>query len=214
MAVETYFDDLRKISASGGGTGELSYYPPLSNLLNAVGGSLKPKVFRVSQLAHLGAGHPDFGLYAAKQVRKGQPKKGQGPLPECGVVEVKPARDDAWLTADSDRVSGYWGLYRLVLVTNTRAFVLPGEDSRRNPAKLETFRLAGSAGDFESNLQHTRDFANAAGPALSEYLGRCCPGIKPWKRSVSGHSGRREHGDDRPDRADLPGRARAAGVGR
>ena len=172
MAVETYFDDLRKISASGGGTGELSYYPPLSNLLNAVGGSLKPKVFCVSQLAHLGAGHPDFGLYAAKQVQKGQPKKGQGPLPECGVVEVKSADDDAWLTADSAQVSKYWELYRLVLVTNTRDFVLLGEDNQGNPAKLETFRLAGSAADFESKLQHPRAFANAAGPALSEYLGR------------------------------------------
>ena len=172
MAVETYFDDLRKISASGGGTGELSYYPPLSNLLNAVGGSLKPKVFCVSQLAHLGAGHPDFGLYAAKQVQKGQPKKGQGPLPECGVVEVKSADDDAWLTANSAQVSKYWELYRLVLVTNTRDFVLLGEDDQGNPAKLETFRLASSNDDFKTKLQHSKAFANAAGPALSEYLGR------------------------------------------
>ena len=172
MAVETYFDDLRKISASGGGTGELSYYPPLSNLLNAVGGSLKPKVFCVSQLAHLGAGHPDFGLYAAKQVQKGQPKKGQGPLPECGVVEVKSADDDAWLTADSAQVSKYWELYRLVLITNTRDFVLLGEDAQGNPAKLETFRLASSNDDFKTKLQHSKAFANAAGPALSEYLGR------------------------------------------
>ena len=172
MAVETYFDDLRKISASGGGTGELSYYPPLSNLLNAVGGSLKPKVFCVSQLAHLGAGHPDFGLYAAKQVQKGQPKKGQGPLPECGVVEVKSADDDAWLTANSAQVSKYWELYRLVLVTNTRDFVLLGEDGQGNPAKLETFRLASSNDEFKTKLQHSKAFANAAGPALSEYLGR------------------------------------------
>ena len=172
MAVETYFDDLRKIGASGGGTGELSYYPPLSNLLNAVGGSLKPKVFCVSQLAHLGAGHPDFGLYAAKQVQKGQPKKGQGPLPECGVVEVKSADDDAWLTANSAQVSKYWELYRLVLITNTRDFVLLGENSQGNPVKLETFRLAGSNDDFKTKLQHPRAFANAAGPALSEYLGR------------------------------------------
>ena len=172
MAVETYFDDLRKISASGGGTGELSYYPPLSNLLNAVGGSLKPKVFCVSQLAHLGAGHPDFGLYAAKQVQKGHPKKGQGPLPECGVVEVKSADDDAWLTAGSAQVSKYWELYRLVLITNTRDFVLLGEDGQGNPAKLETFRLASSNDDFKTKLQHSKAFANAAGPALSEYLGR------------------------------------------
>ena len=169
-AVEEYLAELRRIRATGGGTGELSYYPPLNNLLNAVGGSLRPKVYCVSQLAQQGAGHPDFGLYAAKQVSKGQPKQGQ--LPEGGVVEVKPASDDAWLTADSAQVSRYWGQYRLALVTNTRDFVLLGEDVHGQPAKLETFRLAGSAADFEAKLQHPRAFANRVGPALAEYLGR------------------------------------------
>ena len=169
-AVAEYFAELRRIRATGGGTGELSYYPPLNNLLNAVGGSLRPRVHCVSQLAQQGAGHPDFGLYAAKQVSKGQPKQGQ--TPECGVVEVKPASDDAWLTAESAQVSRYWRRYRLVLVTNTRDFVLLGEDSQGNPARLETFRLAGSAADFEERLQRPRAFANSAGPALAEYLGR------------------------------------------
>ena len=169
-AVEEYLAELRRIRTAGGGTGELSYYPPLNNLLNAVGGSLRPRVYCVSQLAQQGAGHPDFGLYAARQVSKGQPKQGQ--LPEGGVVEVKPAGDDAWLTADSAQVSRYWDLYRLALVTNTRDFVLLGEDVHGQPAKLETFRLAGSAADFEAKLQHPRAFANRVGPALAEYLGR------------------------------------------
>ena len=169
-AVEDYFADLRRIRATGGGTGELSYYPPLNNLLNAVGDSLRPKVHCVSQMAQQGAGHPDFGLYAARQVSKGKPKQGQ--VPEGGVVEVKPAHDDAWLTADSAQVSRYWERYRLVLVTNTRDFVLLGEDAQGNPARLETFRLADSASDFEAKLQQPRAFANAVGPALAEYLSR------------------------------------------
>ncbi len=169
-AVEEYLTELRRIRASGGGTGELSYYLPLGNLLNAVGASLRPKVYCVSQLAQQGAGHPDFGLYAARQVSKGQPKHGQ--VPEGGVVEVKPASDDAWLTTGSDQVSRYWERYRLVLVTNTRDFVLLGEDSQGNPARLETFRLADSAADFEAKLLHPRAFANSIGPALAEYLGR------------------------------------------
>ena len=169
-AVEEYLTELRRIRATGGGTGELSYYPPLSNLLNAVGGSLRPRVHCVSQLAQQGAGHPDFGIYAARQVSKGQPKQEQ--VPEGGVVEVKPAGDDAWLTADSDQVSRYWQRYRLVLVTNTRDFVLLGEDSHGNPARLETFRLAGSAADFEAKLQRPRAFASSVSPALAEYLGR------------------------------------------
>ena len=69
-AVEAYLADLRRIRASGGETGERSYYPPLSNLLNAIGDTLKPKVFCVGKLAEQGAGHPDLGLYAAKQVRR------------------------------------------------------------------------------------------------------------------------------------------------
>ena len=170
VAAETYFEDLRRIRASGGGTGELSYYPALTNLLDAVGGTLRPRVFCVSQLAQQGAGHPDFGLYAARQVQRGQPKQGQ--TPERGVVEVKPAGDDAWLTADSAQVSGYWEHYRLVLVTNTRDFVLLGEDTLGRPATLETFRLAGSLADFEAKLQHPRAFAREVGATLGEYLSR------------------------------------------
>ncbi len=169
-AVEDYFSDLRRVRASGGATGERSYYPALTNLLNAVGGALRPKVFCVSEMAQQGAGHPDMGLYAAKQVQKGQPKQGQ--TPEGGVVEVKPANDDAWLTAESAQASRYWDRYRLVLATNTRDFVLLGEDSEGRPAKLETFRLAHSAADFETKLQHPRTFARDAGAALGEYLSR------------------------------------------
>ena len=169
-AVADYLADLRRIRATGGGTGELSYYPPLTNLLNAVGGGLRPRVHCVSQLAQQGAGHPDFGLYAAGQVSRGQPKQGQ--TPEGGVVEVKAAGDDAWLTADGEQVSRYWQRYRLVLVTNTRDFVLLGEDAQGNPARLETFRLADSAAEFEERLQHPRAFANGVGTALAEYLGR------------------------------------------
>ena len=131
-AVETYFADLGRIRATGGATGERSSYGPLANLLNAVGGALKPKVFCVGELADQGAGHPDFGLYAAKQVQKGRPHEGQ--IPERGVVEVKVPDEDAWLTADSAQVSRYWNRYRLVLVTNTRDFVLVGEDAAGRPA--------------------------------------------------------------------------------
>ena len=169
-AVETYFDDLRRIRASRGATGERSYYPPLTNLLNAVGTTLKPKVFCISELAQQGAGHPDFGLYGAKQVQRGQPREGQ--LPECGVIEVKPAGDDAWMTAESGQVSRYWDRYRLVLVTNTRDFVLLGEDAAGRPVKLETFRLADSAADFDQRLKTPRSFARDVGAGLGEYLCR------------------------------------------
>ena len=103
-------------------------------------------------------------------MQKGRPREGQ--LPECGVVEVKPAGDDAWLTAQGAQVSKYWSRYRLVLVTNTRDFVLLGEDTAGNPVKLETFRLAGTQDEFEARLEKPRAFASDAGPALGEYLCR------------------------------------------
>ena len=169
-AVEAYFSDLHRVRASGGATGERSSYGPLTGLLNAIGGTLKPKVFCVGELADQGAGHPDFGLYVARQVQKGQPHDGQAP--ERGVVEVKSVNDDAWLTADSQQVSRYRGRYRLVLVTNTRDFVLVGEDGAGRPAKLETFRLAEDAEAFERRLEKPRAFAGDVGAGLGEYLSR------------------------------------------
>ncbi|KKZ13714.1 MAG: hypothetical protein TH68_06325, partial [Candidatus Synechococcus spongiarum 142] len=145
-AVEAYCVELHRVRACGGATGERSNYGPLANLLSGVGATLKPKVFCVGELANQGAGHPDFGLYGARQLQRGSPRPGQ--LPERGVVEVKSANDDAWLTAAGQQVSRYWERYRLVLVTNLRSFVLVGEDSGGRPTKLETFQLAASAEAF------------------------------------------------------------------
>ena len=60
-AVEAYLTHLRQIQTSGGATPELSFRTPLENLLDAVGGPLKPKVGCVGEMADQGAGHPDFG---------------------------------------------------------------------------------------------------------------------------------------------------------
>ena len=170
QVVEAYFTDLRLVRASGGATNERSFYVPLANLLNAVGGTLRPKVFCVHELADQGAGHPDFGLYTTQQVQKGKPNPGQ--KPERGVIEVKPVEDDAWLTAESDQVAGYWQGYRQVLVTNARDFVLVGEDTDGHPVRLESLRLADSAAEFDAKLEHPRAFANEVGPGLGEYLTR------------------------------------------
>ena len=169
-AVETYFSDLRRVRALGGGTGELSCYPALDTLLRTVGNLLKPKVFPVNNLANRGAGHPDFGLYAATQVQKGRPREGQ--VPERGVVEVKHSGDSAWITAEGDQVTRYWGRYRLVLVTNTRDFVLVGEDVTGNPAKLESLRLAANEDEFWRRIDTPRVFAQETAAHLGEYLAR------------------------------------------
>ena len=174
-AGETYFADLGRVRASGGATGERSSYGPLATLLNAVGATLAPNVFCVGELADQGAGHPDFGLYAAKQVQQGRPREGQ--VPERGVVEVKAAGDDAWLTAAGDQVSRYWGRYRLVLVTNTRDFVLVGEDAAGRPTKLETFRLGRRRGHVRAPPRNTAGLRASGGrwPGRISHPGAVAP---------------------------------------
>ena len=169
-AVQDYFETLRRVHGTGAGTSELSHYAALEGLLNALGGDLRPKVFCVSQLADQGAGHPDFGLYAAGQCQRGRPRDGQ--LPERGVIEVKSPADDAWLTAGTGQISRYWDRYRLVLVTNYRDFLLIGEDAAGRPANLEAFRLANSDAEFWSRILTPRKYAQEVARSLGEYLRR------------------------------------------
>ena len=169
-AVEAYLAELGRVYASGGATGERSTYGPLHGLLSAVGAALKPKVLCVQEPADQGAGHPDFALYAARQVQKGRAREGQ--LPECGVVEVKSLDDNAWLTASGEQVSRYWGRYGLVLVTNTRDFALVGGRAAGHPTVLETFRLADSVDEFRRMIEKPRAFAREVGPRFGEYLVR------------------------------------------
>ena len=169
-AVEHYFTDLRRIRASGGATGERSSYGPLANLLNAVGATLKPKVFCVAELADQGAGHPDFGLYSARQVQRGRAREGQ--VPERGVVEVKSPEEDTRAAMVREQVSRYWGRYGLVLLTNLREFELVGLDVPGGERTLEAFRLSGSPDEFERLLETPRAFSRRVGPRLGEYLCR------------------------------------------
>ena len=169
-AVEAYFADLRRVRASGGATGERSSYGPLANLLNAVGATLKPKVFCVGELAQQGAGHPDFGLYTAQQVQRGRPREGQ--LPERGVVEAKAPTEDTQASQIREQTTRYWARYQLVLVTNLREFKLVGPGSESIEAMLESFQVADSEVEFDRRLERPRAFARDVGAGLSEYLCR------------------------------------------
>ena len=172
-AVEEYFTGLRRMRASGGATGERSSYGPLAALLDAVGATLKPKVFCVGELADQGAGHPDFGLYTARQVQRGRPRAGQAP--ERGVVEVKSAGDDTGAAAVREQAARYWARYRLVLVTNLREFTLIGPGAAGQAAEetaLEAFSLAAGEEEFDRRLERPRAFARAVGAGLGEYLRR------------------------------------------
>ncbi|WP_419941590.1 type ISP restriction/modification enzyme [Candidatus Palauibacter sp.] len=168
-AVEQYFTDLRRIRASGGATGERSSYPALSKLLDAVGATLRPKVFCVADMADQGAGHPDFGLYSQRQLQRGVPGKGQAP--ERGVVEVKSPGDDMQETF-REQVARYGERYRLVLATNQREFRLTAVEAGGVTSTLESFGLAGTEAAFAHKLEHPRAFARESGAGLGEYLSR------------------------------------------
>ena len=65
--LESYLRELNE--TRGPGVPETSYYPALRSLLNAVGDTLKPKVHCVINLANLGAGIPDGGLFTVDLLR-------------------------------------------------------------------------------------------------------------------------------------------------
>jgi hypothetical protein len=171
--LETYLRELRDIRSTGAGVEEESYYHPLATLLNEVGKKLKPKVKCVLQLANRGAGKPDGGLFTADQfehLSDAEPLPGQ--LPARGAIEVKPTRDDAWVTAEAKQVTKYWNRYRQVLVTNYRDFVLVGQDAESNPAILETYRLAESDKAFWQAAAAPRATAEKQNDRFVEYLQR------------------------------------------
>ncbi len=171
--LEAYFRRLLEVRQSRAGVKEESYYDALSNLLNDVGKVLRPRVRCVLQLANRGAGRPDGGLFTEDQTKQAdQEKPLLGQAPARGAIEVKPTSDDAWVVADTKQVSDYWRLYRQVLVTNYRDFVLVGQDQDGNPVKLETYRLAESEEAFWSQAAHSRVFAQRHAAAFTEFLHR------------------------------------------
>jgi hypothetical protein len=170
--LENYLSELREIRSTGGAVAETSYYGPLERLLNEIGRQLKPRVRCVSQLANIGAGNPDFGLYTADQFQRDGDEPLPGALPERGVVEVKPWTDDSFLTARGDQVSRYWQRYKLVMVTNYRDFVVVVRDESGRPQRGESIRLAEDAVSFREMLAHPHRAAQTHGERLEEFLKR------------------------------------------
>lgn len=168
--VETFFERVRTTRALGAGTPETSYYEAVKSLLDGVGATLSPRVYCLSQLANTGAGSPDFGLYAADQLQKGEPRPGQPPA--RGVIEMKGVKDDSLFASTPDQLTKYFSAYRLVIVTNLRGFQIVGEGLGGAPARLERFTLASDAASFWSLVQTPKKSAKEIGPAFGEFLRR------------------------------------------
>ncbi len=171
--LEEYLRELHDIRASGSAVKETSYYPALSNLFNGIGKGLKPRVRCVINLKNRGAGIPDGGLFSADQIqRRASGEIPQGTIPSRGVIEVKGTSEDAWVVAQGEQVTRYWGKYRQVLVTNYRDFVLIGQDAEGKPVKLETYRLAPSESQFWKAANLAKESAERLSESFHEFLKR------------------------------------------
>ena len=157
QAVKTYLDTLSSVSVIG--TPELSHYPALKNLFDAIGAGLTPKVRAIVHFSAPGSGQPDLGFFSADQ-----------PQSDRGVVEVKSADADLDEVIASEQVDDYWQTRKLVLVTNLREFALVGQDRDGAKATLERYSLADSNAAFDELLKHRTTAANRRGVSLGEYL--------------------------------------------
>lgn len=127
-----YLAEIARIHATRAGTGEISYYGALAGALNAVGETLKPRVFCVPNLRNRGSGFPDMGLFTAERGRAPE-EWPEGRPPERGVVEVDDIDTDIAVKRGSKQVRDYLAAYGLVLVTNYRDFMLLGRDGGGKP---------------------------------------------------------------------------------
>ena len=171
--LEEYLHDLYDIRCSGNAVKETSYYPAISNLLNGVGKSLKPRVRCVINLKNRGAGIPDGGLFSSDQIQRSAGGEiPEGTIPARRVIEIKSTGEDAWVVADRQQVTRYWGKYKQVLVTNYRDFVLIGQDAEGRPTKLETYRLAPNEAEFWKAASLSKATADRLSDTFEGFLKR------------------------------------------
>ena len=174
--LEDYLSELKAIRATGGGVAETSYYPALSNLFNAVGKSLMPKVRCVMNLTNLGDGMPDGGLFTADQFQRqtdGALKTGQ--LPARGAIEAKGTKPEVTTIAATKQIKGYLHTYGIVIVSNLREFSIVERGTDGMPIEREAFALADDEPDFwQHKVAHPHATAQQKGAQFIEFIMRAC----------------------------------------
>ena len=176
--IERYLSDIGEILNTRAHVPETSFYPALERLLSDIGKSLSPKVRCVVNIANRGAGIPDGGLFSADQFAKKSRTSdlNNNPflvqVPSRGAIEAKPPSAYVRKIAESEQVGKYWARYRLVLVTNFRAFIVVGRAAGGGPGILESFTLAETESEFRSQCAHPRAAAAEHGERMLEYLKR------------------------------------------
>lgn len=178
--LQNYLQELAQLRASGAALPEISGYPALKDLLDAVGSQLKPKVTALIQLANSGAGVPDGGLFTPDQL-KGSPEDAplRGLKPSRGVLEVKAVDADLMAVAKTEQVENYVKHYGQVLLTNYRALHILRQGVPGQIICGETFYLAESETAFWQLAAHPRKAAEQHGAALTEFLHRALLSAAP-----------------------------------
>lgn len=155
--VADYLNELYMIS--GVSVPETSGYPALSNLLNAVGDGIKPKITAVIHPSNNGAGIPDGGLFSSKELKKHDADSVAifklKLKPERGVIEVKPLDKDLSAFESSPQVRNYLEHYGQILLTNYRSFSLWSWQSGRAVAG-ERYTIAASEVEFWDKVHTLR----------------------------------------------------------
>ena len=149
--VGQYVTDLRAIRSTGSATAETSFYPPLSQLLNASGERLRPAILFSTQLRNQGAGAPDGGFFPKPnhRTRRNNPEPEILQNPERGAVEIKPAEANLDTLTNDEQIARYLEQYGLVLITNLREFRLLKLENG-TVRVLERYMLATSAAELWS----------------------------------------------------------------
>jgi hypothetical protein len=166
--LDLYADAIAQIRNLHAGTRETSFYPALSNLFDAIGNGLDPRVVSLNHVSGKRAGIPDFGLFERARTRRGEtPEWREGIAPDRGVVEVKGIGQDIALLVASDQVKRqYLPAFGLVLATNLWQFRLVSAEG-----VIDSFDLAENEAGFLALIHGTRPRHLAT--RFADFLERC-----------------------------------------
>ena len=174
--LEGYLAELNAVRSSGAGVPETSYYPALSNLFNAVGNTLRPKVRCIIHIGDRGAGIPDGGLFTADQFpRRSDVVPRAGQLPARGAIEAKGAKVSAKAIAGDRAGQGVPEPLRHRDCDQSARVLDRRRAADGQPVERESFTLADSEQDFwQQKVAHWRRTAQEAGRPFVEFIKRAC----------------------------------------
>ena len=166
--LKQYLQKMREIRAMA--TPETSYYPALGELLDGIGGELKPKVKSVAQPGGTGQGIPDFGLYTDTQIKRMRGGN-ESEKPARGAVEAKPLSQPLADLLRSEQTEKYARSCGVVLAVNYREFAL-AELQNGKIKIIARCQIAADETEFWQKAETPQKTAEECGVAVCEFLRR------------------------------------------